>query len=379
MDDCVILRTFATACGRRFGHATLNAPHKLNALSLDMIDRLALQLEAWAADPALVGVLLDGAGERGFCAGGDVTALYDAIRATPAGQVAPQVMASFEREYRLDYRIHTFPKPIVCLGQGVVMGGGVGLLAGASHRVVTPSTRMAMPEVSIGLYPDVGGSWFLRRAPGRSGLFLAFTGTPLNAADARFAGLADFVVADGAGERLRSEIAATRWDTPDCTGTACPDANHVRLAHLLERLGADVAVLESPLRANFDRIEALIGHDGLEEISRRLIALTDDPDPWLAAAGTRFAHGAPSSVHLFWALWWKTRHMSLADVFRTEYLVSVACCSHGDFVEGVRALLIDKDRSPRWTHASVADVAPALIADHFRPRFEGPHPLADLG
>lgn len=375
MEDCVILREFATACGRRFGHATLNAPKSLNALSLAMIDRLAPQLDAWAADPGIVGVLLDGSGDKAFCAGGDVAALYHAIQAMPGGEAPPEAMAFFEREYRLDHRIHTYPKPIVCWGQGIVMGGGIGLLAGASHRVVTPTTRMAMPEITIGLYPDVGGSWFLRHMPGRSGLFLALTGAPLNAADARFAGLADFVVADSERERLPALIADTRWEAPDATGRA----NHARLGALLDRLGAGAAVPASPLRAHFDRIEALIGHDGLADIARRLAALTEDADPWLAAAGKTFVRGAPSSAQLSWALWHRTRHMSLAEVFRTEYLVSVAACAHGEFAEGVRALLIDKDRSPRWHDASLAEVDAARVEDHFRPRFDGPHPLADLG
>lgn len=378
MNDCVILREFSTACGRRFGHATLNAPKRLNALSLEMIDRLAPQLDAWAADSGIVGVLLDGTGERAFCAGGDVTALYHAIRATPAGKTAPEALAFFEREYRLDYRIHTYPKPIVCLGQGIVMGGGIGLLAGASHRVATPSTRMAMPEVSIGLYPDVGGSWFLRHMPGRCGLFLAFTGASLNAADARFAGLADFVIADEARESVPQLIAASHWAAPDRAGDGRHSANHARLGALFDRLGAGVELPASSLRTHFDRIESLIGHDGLVEISARLSALADDADPWLATAGRNFVHGAPSSAHLSWALWWKTRHMSLAEVFRTEFLVSVAGCSHADFPEGVRALLIDKDRNPRWSHGSVAEVDAALVEDHFRPRFAGRHPLDDL-
>ncbi|WP_068635075.1 enoyl-CoA hydratase/isomerase family protein [Thauera butanivorans] len=379
MDDCVILREFPTACGRRFGHATLNAPKSLNALSLDMIDRLAPQLDAWAADPAIVGVLLDGAGEKAFCAGGDVAALHHAIKAMPEGEVPQAAKDFFEHEYRLDHRIHTYPKPMLCWGQGIVMGGGIGLMAGSSHRVATPTTRMAMPEITIGLYPDVGGSWFLRHMPGRSGLFLALTGAPLNAADARFAGLADFIVADAERERLPALLADTRWDAPDDGGNA---ANHARLGALLDQLGASVSpatVQPSPLRAHFDRIEALIGHDGLADIAARLSALAEDADPWLAAAGKTFARGAPSSARLSWALWQKTRHMSLAEVFRTEYHVSVAATAHRDFAEGVRALLIDKDRKPRWQFATVEAVPDEIIADHFEPRYSGPHPLADLG
>ncbi len=233
MNDCVILREIPTACGRRFGHATLNAPQRLNALSLDMIDRLAPQLAAWAEDSEIVGVLLDGSGDKAFCAGGDVAALYRAIKAVPAGQAAPEIATFFEHEYRLDHLIHTYPKPLLCWGQGVVMGGGLGLMAGASHRVVTPSTRMAMPEITIGIYPDVGGSWFLRRMPGRAGLFLALTGAPINAADARFAGLADYLIDEGERARLPELISATHWHAPDEGDSA---ANHARLSALLDPL-----------------------------------------------------------------------------------------------------------------------------------------------
>lgn len=371
MSAAVLLREIPTACGRRFGHATLNAERSLNALSLPMIDLLAPQLDAWAADPDIVGVVLDGAGDKAFCAGGDVAALWRAIKAAPAGTVAPEAEAFFEREYRLDYRIHTYPKPILCWGHGIVMGGGIGLLAGASHRVATPQTRMAMPEVTIGLYPDVGGSWFLPRVPGHGGLFLALTGAPLNAADARFAGLADFVLDPAAKADVIAALGATRWGDG-------ADANRLRLDHLLGEFALREGLPASPLRSHFDRIEALVGRGSLAEIAARIAASTGDADPWLAAAATTFVRGAPSSAAISHALWQCARHLSLAEVLRLEYIVSVAGTHHADFIEGVRALLIDKDRQPRWQHAAVEAVTADYVADHFRARFDGAHPLADL-
>ncbi|MBR0566742.1 enoyl-CoA hydratase/isomerase family protein [Azoarcus sp. L1K30] len=374
MNDCVLLRELPTACGRRFGHATLNAPAALNALSLQMIDRIAPQLGAWAEDPGIVGVVLDGAGDRAFCAGGDVRALYAAIRAARAEgrRDAPMVVkAFFEREYRLDYRIHTYPKPVLCWGHGVVMGGGVGLMVGASHRVVTPQTRMAMPEISIGLYPDVGGSWFLNRMPGRTGLFLALTGAQINAADARFAGLGDFVLRDEDKATVLSALAHTRWHAEH-------EANRSRLSHLLGELECRDRLQASALRGQFDCIEEVIGHGSLGDIVPRLRALAQDADPWLRAAGTTFDHGAPSSAVLSHAMLRRARHCSLADVLRLEFQVSVAAVMAADFSEGVRALLVDKDRNPRWQHASPDEVAPAEIEALFAPDFDGPHPLADL-
>jgi enoyl-CoA hydratase/carnithine racemase len=368
----VLTREIATASGHRFGHATLNAPATLNALGLPMIDALAPQFARWAADPGVVGVLLDAAGEKAFCAGGDVPALQRAIREAPPGRIPPLAADFFEREYRLDHRIHTYPKPVLCWGHGIVMGGGIGLMAGASHRVATPRTRMAMPEITIGLYPDVGGSWFLRRMPGRLGLFLALTGAPLNAADAVFAGLADFVLPHDGKTEVLAGLAAEPW-----TGERDEDA--ARLSHLLQRHAvADAERPVSALRSHFDLIDGIIGHDRLVDIDVRLREMAEHPDPWLSNAGSAYASGSPTSAAISHALWRRVGVMSLAEVLRLEYDVSLGCCLHADFAEGVRALLVDKDRNPRWQPPTLAELTPAHLAAHFIARHGEVHPLADL-
>lgn len=370
MDDTLLIDTIQTASGHRFGRATLNAPAKLNALTLAMIDRLDPQLAAWAEDPMIVGVVLDGAGERAFCAGGDVVSVHHAIRATAPGHIPQLASDFFEREYRLDYNLHTFPKPLLCWGDGIVMGGGTGLLAGASHRVVTPATRMAMPEISIGLFPDVAGSWFLSRMPGRVGLFLALTGAPLNAADAVFTGLADFVAPHKSLTSILESVAAARWHGDRDTDSA-------QLSHLLARLSVD-DLPPSNVRARLDTINETIGLDRLEDVAVRLAALADADDPWLAHAGVTFVKGSPTSAALSFELQRRARHLSLADVFRLEYQAAVGCCLHHDFAEGVRAALVDKDRRPRWQPATLTDVSSEWIDAHLQPRFAGPHPLSDL-
>jgi len=366
----VLFDTLRTASGHTFGRATLNTPASLNALSLAMVDLLDPQLAQWAADSQIAGVLLDATGDKAFCAGGDVLGLYRAIRATPPGEVPADAAAFFAREYRLDYRIHRYPKPLLCWGHGIVMGGGIGLFAGASHRVATPRTRMAMPEIGIGLYPDVGGSWVLPRLPGRAGLFLALTGASLNAADARFAGLADAVLPHERHAALLEAVAAASWQGER-------EADAARLSHLLEALASGVELPPSPLRAHAGRIEAAIGHDRLEDLAPRLAHLASDADPWLAQAGQAFVKGSPTSAALGFEMQRRARHLSLADVFRLEWQASVGCCMHADFAEGVRALLVDKDRNPRWQRATLAEVTPALIEAHLHPRFDV-HPLADL-
>src|SRR5215212_7911386 len=369
MEDPILFDTLDTASGHRFGRATLNTPAVLNALSLAMIDRLDPQLTAWARDPQIAGVLLDATGDRSFCAGGDVVRVYRAIRAAEPGQVPPEAAAFFEREYRLDYRIHTFPKPILCWGHGIVMGGGIGLMAGASHRVATPKTRLAMPEIGIGLYPDVGGSWLLPRMTGRSGLFLALTGAPLNAADAQLAGLAEVVLPHESLPGVLTAVSAERWQGER-------EADAARLSRLLARFATDD--LPPPnLASHLARIDTTIGDvDPLEMIAPRLSALAGDADTWLAQAASGFLKGSPTSAALSFELQRRARDLSLADVFRLEYQASLGCSVHHDFPEGVRALLVDKDRQPRWQPATLGEVGPELVAAHLEPRFVGPHPLS---
>ena len=373
-DETLSIGEIQTRGGRRFGHATLNAPASLNALSLEMIDRLAPQVERWSSDPGIVGIVLDGAGEKAFCAGGEVAALTRAIKDAPPGQVPSEATDFFEREYRLDYRLHTFNKPVLCWGHGFVMGGGIGLMAGASHRVVTERSRLAMPEISIGLYPDVGGSWFLNRMPGRTGLFLALTGAPINAADACFAGLADVVIAQADKPRVLAALAGAEW-----LGKSGTEADAVQLSRMLATFALGVeSQPASPLRGHFDLIGSLIGNDSLAGIDARLRAAVTHTDPWIAAAAKSYALGSPTSAAITHEVLRRAKYLSLAQIFRLEFQLSVGCCAHHDFVEGVRALLIDKDRKPRWQPTTLAEVTREFVEAHFAPRFEGAHPLADL-
>ncbi|MAD21828.1 MAG: enoyl-CoA hydratase, partial [Halomonas sp.] len=190
--SCVLFEEHTTQDGHVIGEITLNAERSLNALTLEMIEEILPRLNQWQSDERVVAVLLDSAGEKAFCAGGDVVNLYKAIQGEGAADFPERF---FENEYRLDYQLHTFPKPVICWGNGIVMGGGMGLLSGSSHRIVTETSRLAMPEVTIGLYPDVGASWFLNRLPGGAGRFLAMTGGQINAPDAVHLGLADRAIA----------------------------------------------------------------------------------------------------------------------------------------------------------------------------------------
>lgn len=370
----VLFETRQGVEGKGIGIATLNAPKTLNGLSLEMTRLLDAQLRRWAEDAAIACVVLQGAGEKAFCAGGDLHALYRSMREyreRGSTDITSNTYAAafFEEEYRLDHFIHTYPKPLLCWGHGIVMGGGIGLMSGASHRVVTERSRLAMPEIGIGLFPDVGGSWLLARVPRGGGLFLALTGAPLNAGDAIYAGLADVCIDSAQQQAVLDALVAQRWQ-----GRSQPDRD--ALTALLQ--GFAQAPAAGPLQAHADTIARLGEAGALEQVVAAIAALQSD-DAWLQTAQTTLAAGAPSSARLSWELQHRAAHLTLAQTFRLEYIVALHVAAHGDFAEGIRALLIDKDRNPHWNPPTLAQ-ADARWAEAFfvAPWPESAHPLADL-
>jgi len=371
MTSAVLFEEIPTADGHVVARATLNAEKSINSLTLEMIGLLDRQLQAWADDPQVVCVFLDGAGEKGFCAGGDVRRLYESAKDCGATKRNEYAEFFFGQEYRLDHRIHTFAKPIIVWGHGVVMGGGVGLLAGASHRVVTESTRFAMPEITIGLFPDVGGSYFLNRMPGRTGLFLGLTGAHCNAADVLFLGLADRFLGNAQRQAVVDALVAASW-------TESLPLNHATVGNLLRRIERSAGV-EKPLsnvRLHFDLIALLTDAENCDAVVAQILAC-ETADPWLQRAQKNLRGGCPVTALLVWEQIRRARHLSLADVFRMELVIAVQCLRHPDFAEGVRALLIDKDGAPAWRYAEVASVPQKYMDGFFVAPF-APHPLADL-
>ncbi len=364
--SCVLFTEHATKDGQIIGEIRLNAEKSLNALTLDMIDLIRPQLDAWRDDANVVAVLLDSAGDKAFCAGGDIVNLYKSMAADDLE--FPEQF--FTREYRLDYALHTYPKPVICWGSGIVMGGGMGLMNGCSHRVVTETSHLAMPEVTIGLYPDVGGSWFLNRMPGGTGLFLGLTGNPINAADALFLGLADRALTtdmrDGMLERLQNE----HWGE-DAGGVV----SRV-LRELEDECRETFAAMPAPIRGHEALIREVTDHDSVEEMVEALLAVESE-DKWVKRAQKAISHGSPLSLKMIHGQLHRCRHMSLKEVFQQELILSVQCCRHRELQEGVRALLIDKDGQPQWTFASVDEVDPQFLAAMYESPWQT-HPLADL-
>ncbi len=356
--------------------ATLNLPKALNALNLDMIESLSAQLDQWADDDSVAAVWIDGSGDKAFCAGGDVVALYrgsTGYEELRRGETPDYTFTTdfFSREYRLDYKIHTYKKPIVVWGGGIVMGGGIGIMAGASHRIVTETTRMAMPEITIGLFPDVGGSWFLNRMPGRTGLFLGLTGAQFNGSDALFAGMADRMLPDDRRETVLLELAGLEFFA-DC------ERNHRQVSDCLKRLQRPPAEQpQSNLRAHYDQIQQLTDHATLPAVCRAITAY-DGEDKWLQKAAATLAGGSPLTPWIVWEQLKRGRHSSLAEVFRMELVLAVNLCASGHFREGVRALLIDKDRQPQWQPATLEEISGEQVERCFEAPWSGDNPLADL-
>ncbi|ASO20614.1 enoyl-CoA hydratase [Actinoalloteichus hoggarensis] len=319
------------------GRITLNRPGVLNALNHDMVRAIAARLEHWRVDTGVRAVVIDGAGDRGLCAGGDIRSIYDDARA--GGTASPAFWAD---EYRLNAAIAGYPKPYVALMDGIVMGGGVGVSAHGSHRIVTDRSRVAMPEVGIGFVPDVGGTYLLSRAPGELGTHVVLTAARLTAADAIHCGLADHYVA---ASRLPDLIDALADHTPDAAAAMVAGPPP-----------------PSPLAAEAEWIDHCYAADTVEEILDRL---RDGGDAAVAAA-KQIDGGSPTALKVtLRALRSAAALPDLAAVLDQEYRISCRALASPDLVEGVRARIVDKDRAPRWSPATLAEVDDAIVDSYF--------------
>jgi len=376
METPILFEELAAEGGKKIGMATLDRPRFLNGLTLQMCESLLGRLRQWEADPAIAVIVLRGSGEKAFCAGGDLHSLMAALETTPHGSIwnNTYVRRFFEVEYRLDYAIHRCAKPVLVWGMGIVMGGGVGLMMGGSHRVVGETTRFAMPEVAIGIFPDVGGSWMLGRLPPGLGLFLGLTGAQLGAGDCRYLGLADYVIDSSRWSDVRQCLLATPWE-------AARNRNDAMLHRLLCAMEPGSGSPTGPVQTHADRIADLCRGPDFEAICQRLLACARSGDGWLQHAAARFAAGAPGAARICYTLLERARTLSLAEVFRLEYTVMLRCMAEPDFEEGVRALLVDKDNTPRWQPASWNEADETWVERFFAQSWplDWPHPLRDLG
>ncbi len=328
---------------RALRRITLNRPKALNAITLEMAVTMTAFMRSWATDPEVGAVLLDGAGERGLCAGGDLRALYDAAKSN-----GPLPAQFWSTEYRLNVLIARYPKPVIAVMDGMVMGGGVGLSTHASHRVVTERSAIAMPEAGIGFFPDVGVSYLLARSPGQTGTHLALTGDRMAAADAIYCGLADTHLA-----------VANLSDLPTALAD-CRSAHDVRA-----RLGdMSSQPAEGRLAAARQWIDRCYGGNDVEGIFDRLRQSTNEG---AAAALTTISTKSPTSLMV------TLRNVRSAvsfdrveESFQQDYRIALACIAGHDFIEGIRATIVDKDRNPAWRPDKPEDVTQEIVDRHFQ-------------
>jgi enoyl-CoA hydratase len=349
------------------GLITLDRPKALNALSLEMIRELTAALLAWRDDPRIQRVALRGMGKEGpfgaFCAGGDIRFFHQAVLAGD-----PRLEDFFTEEYTLNHLIHLYPKPYIVFMDGIVMGGGMGLAQCVSGhgglRIATERTRMAMPETNIGLFPDVGGGWFLARCPGRIGEYLALTGHAMGGADALTAGLADGL--------LPSVELPAAWERI---------ADDEGFASLRDRVRQSAAAAPTGLaarRADIDRFFAL------PTVTAIVAALEGDGSAWASETAALLRQRSPLMLHVTLEHVRRARHMTLADDLRMERAM-VRHCFHArpgpasETFEGIRALAIDKDHRPRWNPPRIEDVTPEMVQAFFASPWPAhAHPLRGL-
>ena len=334
-----------------WGRLTLNRPAALHALNVEMCRRMSDALLAWRDDPQVQAVLLDHTGERGFCAGGDIRMIMQS-----GAQDGVAAREFFLEEYRLNALLFGYAKPVVAIMDGVVMGGGVGISAPASYRVATDRTIFAMPETGIGLFPDVGGGWFLPRLPGETGMWLALTGARLRAADCLLLGLATDYVEQAKLERLKAELLAR------------PDAVDTVLTELEGEAG------EPPLAAHRQDIDRLFAGESVEAIFAALEAASPEErgGEWAAAQLAVLKAKSPQAMKVAYRQLRQGRDMQTFQAeMVVEYRIAARVCRSADFREGVRAVIVDKDNAPRWDPPTLEGVTEARLDAIFEPLPEG--------
>jgi enoyl-CoA hydratase len=329
-----------TAVEGGLGHITLNRPGAINALTLTMVREVRAALVAWERDRGVQVVVIDGAGDRGLCAGADIVALRDAAL---SGDRMPRVF--WREEYQLNAHIARYVKPLVAIMDGIVMGGGVGLSAHARHRIATERLTLAMPEVTIGFAPDVGGTYLLSRAPGELGTHLALTGSRIGANDAILCGLAD--------HHVRTDV--------------LPDLLDLLRLGQLERalaLAAPPDPASAPLSRSQSAIDRCYGADDVETILDRLDA---DPARIAGDAAELIRAQSPTALVVTLRALRSARELpSMRACLQQEFRTSCAFLDTPDYSEGVRAAVVDKDRTPRWNPPDLASVSPDDVERHFR-------------
>jgi enoyl-CoA hydratase/carnithine racemase len=356
-----------TAITNKIGFITLDRPKALNSLSLDMVRAITEALLRWRDDHAVHAVAIRSSSEKALCAGGDIRFFYEAGRSTPLGGSA-QLEDFFTEEYALNHLIHHYPKPYIAFMDGIVMGGGMGVAQGGMSnrlRIVTDRTKMAMPEVNIGLFPDVGGSHFLSRMPGQLGAFLGVTGEVIGAADAIYAGLADAFVPSAQLPILFELLMSTET---------------INVRELIYAFAAPYKTQADPAVSLLatDRVE-IDRHFVYDKVQSIATSLAQDTTPFTQKTLGTMNKRSPLMMCVTLSQLRKGAEMTVADCLRMERTMVRRSFENGEVLEGIRSVVIDKDNAPKWTPSTLIDVTPEMVERFFEPTWPAhAHPLRDL-
>jgi enoyl-CoA hydratase/carnithine racemase len=382
----VLAKEIVSDHGRyRIGIMILNTAKTMNAVDLDMVNLIDSILARWQADDGIVAMVMYGAGDKAFSAGGDIRQLYDSIQAE-GNEHLKYADAFFHGEYSKNYRVHLFGKPLIAWGHGFVMGGGLGLFIGASHRVGTETLKLAWPEIRIGLFPDVAGSYYLSRLPFPLGHWMALSGSQMNAIDCKQAGLVNYCLPNKELKGLIEQLRHQPWQenkamNNQCvrelltrieqqTDTAFPPSNLAYTQDVIEPLFTDI--LNQHLTSLADNKSAL------EAIATKINAVKSD-NAWFNKGRDNFNAGCPATAHLIMRQLQLGKNMTLKEVVKWELILALQSIRHPDFSEGIRAMVVDKDFKPKWQHDSVKDVTYEWIEGMLAPLWpDGEHPFDQL-
>lgn len=361
----VLFETQPTHNGKQLAIITLNAPKSLNSVSLEMCQAISQQLNSWQNDDNVVAIFLQGSGEKALCAGGNIRKLYESMIENPIFSAdktidtpATYFTDFFSQEYALNYQMATYPKPIIAWANGIVMGGGLGLVATCSHRIVTETTRFAMPEINIGLFPDATGSWFLAKMPAQVGLFFGLTGANGNASDALLLNLAEFATKFDEKQAVINALLQADWQ----------EDHHATASQALSTLHKTAHLPASHVEKHWQTIQSIVNQGDIDDIDKALKnpALKEkyQDDEWFSQAISTYEYGCPATAHLTYTMFKRAKLLSLKEILQLELNIAVHCCCFADFREGVRALIIDKDKTPNWSK-TLQQCDKTYIEQHF--------------
>ncbi|ARD47781.1 enoyl-CoA hydratase/isomerase family protein [Sporosarcina sp. P33] len=333
------------------GWIKINRPKVLNSINVEVVELLTEALKKWRNDDRIVFICLSGEGEKGFCAGGDMRKFYDLKNE----DVAAYANEFFSKEYRLDAMIHQYPKPIMVYMNGIVMGGGVGLSIGATHRIVTEKTKWAMPEMNIGFFPDVGASYFLNQLPGYTGRYLALTSKVISASDAIYMNAADYYMNSANWETIQKEMRTKQWSV---------DSIVADLEAFIQSYTAETPI-NSDLKNEQEEIKRHFQYETVEEIVDSLKSAAAEGDEWAELTVRNILSKSPTSLKVTLHQLIKGQNQTLLECLEMERNMAMHFMDNADFYEGVRAVLVDKDQSPKWNPSSITEVTNEDVEKYF--------------